>query len=331
MWDGRTADRGASRLDLSSKWTRKRTGHARAIWLGEWMWTCLSGDFWTVRPEALLVRSCSLEQETSPTSPNQVVPFCISPRVRGVKNWTTIIESANVSSYSLSNMIFDTVERIGGRVRPQLFGAQPVADDAVRRILHRSRNCRDSVATIGLEHFVELLPMNEPMKHEFYAERCCVERWSVRTLCQKVRRSLYERTGLSHKPEELAEQELAALRADDTLTADLVFRDLDLLDFLGIKRHLQRAGPGVGNPARDRAVHPRTRSRVRLRRAPRADRDRRIRLLHRPALLPPQAQTARGDRLEAREVGRQQGAEGALSAVARKVRNGKRRGGRRST
>ena len=46
---------------------------------------------------------------------------------------------------------------------------------------------------------------------------------------------LYERTGLSKKPAELAKQELAALRDEDKLTPDLVFRDPYLLDFLGLK------------------------------------------------------------------------------------------------
>lgn len=45
---------------------------------------------------------------------------------------------------------------------------------------------------------------------------------------------LYERTALSRKPEELARQELGALRDEDRMTPDLVFRDPYLLDFLGL-------------------------------------------------------------------------------------------------
>jgi predicted nuclease of restriction endonuclease-like (RecB) superfamily len=62
----------------------------------------------------------------------------------------------------------------------------------------------------------------------------CVERWSVRTLRAKVRGMLYERTAISRKPEELVIQELAALRDEDRMTPDLVFRDPYLLDFLGL-------------------------------------------------------------------------------------------------
>jgi predicted nuclease of restriction endonuclease-like (RecB) superfamily len=45
---------------------------------------------------------------------------------------------------------------------------------------------------------------------------------------------LFERTALSKKPAELARKELAALRKQDRLTPDLVFRDPYLLDFLGL-------------------------------------------------------------------------------------------------
>jgi len=46
---------------------------------------------------------------------------------------------------------------------------------------------------------------------------------------------LYERTALSKKPDKLIRQELAALREEDKLTPDLVFRDPYVLDFLGLR------------------------------------------------------------------------------------------------
>ena len=91
------------------------------------------------------------------------------------------------------------------------------------------------VRQLSWTHFIALIPLKEPLQREFYAEMCRVERWSVRTLRQKIGSMLYERTALSKKPEELARQELDALRAQDKLTPDLVFRDPYLLDFLGLK------------------------------------------------------------------------------------------------
>ena len=45
---------------------------------------------------------------------------------------------------------------------------------------------------------------------------------------------LYERTAVSRKPEKLIAHDLAALRDEDRMTPDLVFRDPYFLDFLGL-------------------------------------------------------------------------------------------------
>jgi hypothetical protein len=39
---------------------------------------------------------------------------------------------------------------------------------------------------LSWSHFVELIPLDDPLKRDFYAEMCRVERWSVRTLRHKV-------------------------------------------------------------------------------------------------------------------------------------------------
>lgn len=88
---------------------------------------------------------------------------------------------------------------------------------------------------LSWSHFVEIIPLKDELQRNFYAEMCRVERWSVRTLRQKIAGMLFERTALSKKPAELAKKELAGLREEDKLTPDLVFRDPYLLDFLGLK------------------------------------------------------------------------------------------------
>lgn len=88
---------------------------------------------------------------------------------------------------------------------------------------------------LSWSHFRELLPLERPLQRDFYAEMCRVERWSVRTLRQKIDSMLYERTAISKKPEELARRELAALREQDHLSPHLVFRDPYVLDFLDLK------------------------------------------------------------------------------------------------
>jgi len=84
-------------------------------------------------------------------------------------------------------------------------------------------------------HFKALIYLDDPLKRDFYAEMCRIERWSTRTLQERVQSMLYERTALSKKPEPLIVQELKALREEGRLTPDLVFRDPYVLDFLGLR------------------------------------------------------------------------------------------------
>jgi predicted nuclease of restriction endonuclease-like (RecB) superfamily len=84
-------------------------------------------------------------------------------------------------------------------------------------------------------HFKQIIYLDDPLKRDFYAEMCRLERWSTRTLEKKISGMLFERTALSKKPEKLIREELDTLRAEDKLTPDLVFRDPYFLDFLGLK------------------------------------------------------------------------------------------------
>ncbi len=84
-------------------------------------------------------------------------------------------------------------------------------------------------------HFLALIPLKDPLQREFYAEMCRLERWSVRALRSRIDGMLYERTALSKRPAKLIEQDLKALREEDRLTPDLVFRDPYVLDFLRLR------------------------------------------------------------------------------------------------
>lgn len=87
---------------------------------------------------------------------------------------------------------------------------------------------------LSWSHFMELLPLKDPLARDFYAEMCRVERWDVRTLRQKIGGMLFQRTALSKKPQAVISAEIARLR-DGQMTPDLVFRDPYLLDLLGLK------------------------------------------------------------------------------------------------
>ncbi len=133
----------------------------------------------------------------------------------------------------------EIVPTVSAQLAPEFGGG--FAEKSLRRMIQFAEVFPEEkiVATLsrqlGWSHFVELLPLKKHLQRDFYAEMCRVERWSVRMLRQKIAGMLYERTALSKKPAKLAEMELKALRDEDRLTPDLVFRDPYFLDFLGLK------------------------------------------------------------------------------------------------
>jgi predicted nuclease of restriction endonuclease-like (RecB) superfamily len=97
------------------------------------------------------------------------------------------------------------------------------------------------LATLSQElswsHFRELLPLEQPLQREFYAEMSRVEGWSVRALRGRIDSMLYERTALSRKPDELAKRELASLHRKGQVGPALLLKDPYILDFLDLKDH----------------------------------------------------------------------------------------------
>ena len=89
-------------------------------------------------------------------------------------------------------------------------------------------------AQLSWSHFIELLPIKDPLARDFYAEMCRIEHWDVRTLRQKIGGMLFQRTALSKNAKAVISSEIANLR-DGRMTPDTVFRDPYFLDFLGLK------------------------------------------------------------------------------------------------
>lgn len=83
-------------------------------------------------------------------------------------------------------------------------------------------------------HYKAIIYLKDPLQREFYAEMCRIERWSTRTLNSKIQGMLFERTAISRQPQDLAAQDLAALRDEDRMTPDMIFRDPYILDFVGL-------------------------------------------------------------------------------------------------
>ncbi len=88
---------------------------------------------------------------------------------------------------------------------------------------------------LSWSHFKEIVYLKTDLERDFYAQMCRVEKWSVRTLRQKIDSMLFDRTAISKKPDELAKLELKTLEEENKLCPDLVFKDHYVLDFLGLK------------------------------------------------------------------------------------------------
>jgi len=88
---------------------------------------------------------------------------------------------------------------------------------------------------LSWSHIQSFIYIDDSLKREFYIEICKLEKWSVRTLRERIQSMLYERTAISKKPEETIKNDLELLRNEQQLSPDLVFRDPYFLDFLGLK------------------------------------------------------------------------------------------------
>ncbi len=159
--------------------------------------------------------------------------------------------------------------RIGERVRREVlqgerasYGVQIVAtlsrhlsaefgrgfeEKNLRRMVQFAEVFSDEAIVVSLirqlswTHFLVLIPLKDPLVRDFYAEMCRIERWSVRTLRERVGSMLFERTALSKKPDELIRQELDALHAQGDVTPPLLLKDPYVLDFLGLQdRYLEK-------------------------------------------------------------------------------------------
>ncbi|MDA8446463.1 PDDEXK nuclease domain-containing protein [Paracidovorax valerianellae] len=91
------------------------------------------------------------------------------------------------------------------------------------------------IRQLSWTHFIALIPLKDPLQRDYYAQMAGAERWSVRTLRERIDSMLYERTALSKKPDETIAQELATLRDAQRMTPALLMRDPYILDFLGLR------------------------------------------------------------------------------------------------
>jgi predicted nuclease of restriction endonuclease-like (RecB) superfamily len=86
-------------------------------------------------------------------------------------------------------------------------------------------------------HFVELLPLKDPLKRDFYVHMCQLDHWSVRTLREKMGKLLYERTALAQEPDKVIADSLALVKKESRLSPLMILQDPYVLDFLNLPKH----------------------------------------------------------------------------------------------
>lgn len=90
-------------------------------------------------------------------------------------------------------------------------------------------------------HLKSLIYIDEAVKREFYIHMAVEERWSTRTLAERIDSQLFERTAISKKPEETIVAELEVLRENGEVNQDLILKDPYVLDFLDLNdRYLEK-------------------------------------------------------------------------------------------
>ncbi|WP_242689885.1 PDDEXK nuclease domain-containing protein [Sulfurimonas aquatica] len=109
----------------------------------------------------------------------------------------------------------------------------------LRRMIQFSQTFdKEMVVTLSRElswsHFLIMLPIKDPLKQDFYLQMSKNDRWSVRTLKERINSMLFERTAISKKPDELIKHEIGNI-SNGNLHTDLLLKDPYLLDFLDLK------------------------------------------------------------------------------------------------
>ena len=93
---------------------------------------------------------------------------------------------------------------------------------------------------LSWSHFLALLPLQDTLKIEFYAQMSIAQNWGVRTLRERIDSMLYERTALSKQPDELIKYELDNIKQEE-FSKNMILKDPYLLDFLEINdRYLEK-------------------------------------------------------------------------------------------
>jgi predicted nuclease of restriction endonuclease-like (RecB) superfamily len=90
------------------------------------------------------------------------------------------------------------------------------------------------IRQLSWTHLIALIPIEDPLKRDFYIQMCIKEHWNVRVFREHINSMLYERTAISQKPEKTIRNDIKLFENEDKMSPDIAFRDPYFLDFLGL-------------------------------------------------------------------------------------------------
>lgn len=90
------------------------------------------------------------------------------------------------------------------------------------------------VSKLSWSHFLQVISLDDELARNFYLTMAADQRWSKRTLKAKIDGMLYERIAISKQPDVVIRHDLEELRTERKMSADLVFQDPYVLDFLNL-------------------------------------------------------------------------------------------------
>lgn len=95
-------------------------------------------------------------------------------------------------------------------------------------------------AQLSWSHFVVLCSLDDAIKRDFYTTMAIQERWSTRTLDERIGALLFERTAISKKPDETIVAELTQLRESGQYNQDLLFYKRKLKRLVAIDLKMEK-------------------------------------------------------------------------------------------
>jgi len=102
------------------------------------------------------------------------------------------------------------------------------------KVFSDKKNVVSLIRQLSWTHILAIIPIEDPLKRQFYIQMCVNEKWSVRVFRERIQSMLFERTAISKKPEETIKNDLKLLEKEQKMNANLVFRDPYFLDFLSL-------------------------------------------------------------------------------------------------